>query len=473
MIGFVLNLSIRARLSLSYLAVLCAVLVLFTTGTTVVMYWQLRSQLFRFAVGDIETVEGLLRMNSNGAIALDESYHNHPESRLVPERLLEVRSPKGAVLYRNEHLGGETLGGLPFPTEGVGGYSQRRIRLKDGRAVLVVSRRHVLPQRTIILRLGYTEDSIFVRIEEFLTAAATALPVLLALAGLAAYQLARRSLLPVEQMAMRAEQITADQLHQRLPIPNPNDELGHLGSVINKVLDRLQQSFDQLRQFTADASHELRTPLAAIRSVGEVGLQKSANAAAYKDVIGSMLEEVNRLTRLVESLLTLSRADAGQAKLSVADFSLLRVVEDVAARLEVLVDEKRIEVTLSGDDAVMVKGDCLLLRQAFTNVLHNAVKYTPAGGTIQVTVSSADGFGVVQVCDSGPGIAPEHRQKVFTRFYRIDAARARETGGAGLGLAIAKWAVQIQGGRIGVEDAKAGAILRIQIPLAVGPSHSI
>ncbi|MGA8598205.1 MAG: heavy metal sensor histidine kinase [Bryobacteraceae bacterium] len=460
------SLPVRARLTLWYMVVLGAVVLMYLAGTCFVLYWQLSHQLSRFAIQDVETVEGLLYFTPEGRLNLNQDYHNHPQSRQVLERLVEVRSPDGAVLYRNERLGGRSLGGALLPNEGVNGYSERSARLSDGMRVALVSRRHSIGGRPVIIRLAYDQQAIWSRIEELLTASFVALPLILALAGFAGYHLARRSLAPLEEIASRAEQITAENLHQRLPVENPEDEVGHLARVFNSVLGRLEESFERLQRFTSDASHELRTPLAAIRSVGEVGLQKSKSPMDYQDTIGSMLEEVNRLTRLVENLLAISRADSGQLQLGFAALSPLQVVKEVATVLDVLVEEKGLELALSGDERVAVRGDRLLFRQAVTNVLHNAVKYTPAGGRISVQVLERSGFGVIRISDTGPGIPREHRTKVFDRFYRLDAARARDTGGAGLGLSIAKWAVEVQGGEIGVEDEGVGATFCIRLPVA-------
>lgn len=459
---------VRTRLTFWYVLVIGAVVLVYVGGTSFVLYWQLLHQLSRFAIQDIETIEGLLYFTPSGQLELNENYHNHPQSRLVLERLLEVLSPDGTVLFRNERLGTRTLGGTLLPDEGINGYSERSIRLSDGTKVLLASRRHVLAGRPILIRLGYDEQSIWSRIDESLTASFIALPVILALAGFAGYQLARRSLVPLEQIASRAEQITAENLHERLPVANPADEVGHLARVFNNVLARLEQSFEKLQRFTSDASHELRTPLAAMRSVGEVGLQKSKTAADYQDTIGSMLEEVNRLTRLVENLLAISRADAGQLQLGFTLVSPLEVAKEVTAVLDVLVEEKALKLTVSGGEHIVVRGDRLLLRQALTNVVHNAVKYTPKGGQISVEVTESSGFGMIRIADSGPGISPEHRDKVFDRFYRLDTARARDTGGAGLGLSIAKWAVEVQGGQIEVENSAEGAVFRIQFPSVDG-----
>jgi heavy metal sensor kinase len=300
---------------------------------------------------------------------------------------------------------------------------------------------------------------------QFLSASFTAMPVALLLVAIFGFQLARRSLAPMVDMARLAEHITAENLHQRLPVANPHDEIGQLGGVINELLDRLDRAFAQLRRFTSDASHELRTPLAAIRSVGEVSLQEVRSPEEYRDTIGSMLEEVNRLTSLVENLLTISRADAGQIELRVSTFCPYELVQEVVSLIEVLAEERGQQIVLAGDSSTTVKGDRLLLRHALLNILHNATKYTPVGGKITVwTGMSRPGWVSITISDSGPGIAPEHRDKIFRRFYRIDEGRTRDAGGSGLGLAIAQWSVQAHGGKIAVEDSREGAIFAVTLP---------
>jgi heavy metal sensor kinase len=459
------RLPFRARLTTWYVLVLAAVLFLFAAGSSFVLYLQLFNQMSHFAIQDVETIEGLLFIAPDGRLSLHEDYHNHPQSRLLLERLLEIRSPDGTVLYRNDRLGNDVLGGKPFAGEGVEGFSERSGRLKDGSRILLVSRYYQMHGGPVmIIRLGYREDAIWSRMEEFLAASLVALPFFLAIAAVFGYQLALRALYPLEQMAKRAEQITAERLNQRLPVEHPGDELGHLARVFNNVLDRLELSFEQLRRFTSDASHELRTPLAAIRSVGEVGLQNNQTAAGYKDTIGSMLEEVGRLTKLVESLLAISRSDAGQVQLNLTVFSPLDLVKEVAAFFEVLTDEREQKLLISGDPHLNVKGDRLLLRQAVINVLHNAVKYSPVGGVITVSVTSLTSSVILKIADSGPGISAEHQAKIFERFYRIDAGRTRDTGGTGLGLSIAQWAVHAQGGEIRVESSDEGAAFVMELP---------
>jgi heavy metal sensor kinase len=285
----------------------------------------------------------------------------------------------------------------------------------------------------------------------------------LAIAG--GYFLAGRVLSPVGAMAQKAREISAESLAKRLPVDNARDEFGQLATVFNDTLSRLQDAFERLRRFTADASHELRTPLTAMRSVGEVALQNTLDAATYRDVIGSMLEEVDRLTRLVESLLILTRADSGKAQLTPEDLDLGGVAGNVIDQLRVLADEKQQELALRAPIRVHATGDAALIRHALMNLIHNAIKYTPNGGTIAVEVNATDGRAVIEVRDTGPGIPAAHRDRIFDRFYRVDASRSREEGGVGLGLAIARWAVETNGGHIELaSDGTDGSVFRIILP---------
>jgi heavy metal sensor kinase len=457
---------VRTRLTLWYVSVLASLLILAWVGTCVLLFWQLRSQLDHFSIQEIETVEGLFFFTADGRLGVREDYHNHPESKEVIERFLEVRSPDGAVLFRNQRLGNRALGGDPFPGEGIGGYSERSARLSDGTRVRLVSRVHTLDGHRLLIRLAHSEEPLFSQLRELLLASLVVLPVVLVVAWIAGYGLARRALSPIEQMARRAQEITADKLDARLPNDDADDELGQLARVFNQTLGRLEQAFEQLRRFTSDASHELRTPLAMIRSVGEVGLQKDGTRAEYRDIIGSMLEEVNRLTSLIDNLLTISRADSGHIQLHRTVVPMMALAREAAGLLEILMEEKSQRLVLEGDERARVEGDDLFLRQALVNILHNAVKYSPVGAAIFVRVRAVDSNQVaIEIEDNGPGIPLEDHAKVFDRFYRVDKARWRESGGAGLGLSIARWAVEAHGGSIQLKsEPNRGCTFRISLP---------
>jgi heavy metal sensor kinase len=318
--------------------------------------------------------------------------------------------------------------------------------------------------RPVVVQVARSEGPINQDLRQLLYILLLGLPIAVAAAGLGGYLLARRALAPVDRMAERARMINAERLNDRLPVDNPHDELGRLATVFNETLARLQSSFEQMRRFTADASHELRTPLTAIRSVGEVGLRGRRDEAAYREIIGSMLEEVDRLALLVDRLLTLSRADMGQAQLSVDVVDIPALAEEVAEQLGVLAEEKDQSVSVRFDAVPLWAGDRMVLRQALLNLVDNAVKYSPVGGKIDIRVTQSSVGICIDVTDTGPGIPADLQSRIFDRFYRVDKARSRENGGTGLGLAIAKWAVEVNGGRLTLEPTNGiGSCFRITL----------
>jgi heavy metal sensor kinase len=411
--------------------------------------------LTHLAEEDLETVKGLLYFRPDGGMDLHVEYHHHTEWRQVQERLLEVLTLDGGVLYRNERLGSRSIGGPPFPGEGERAYSERSAKLSDGTAVVLVSGKYDLQGKRVLIRVAYSEDLIWGRLKETLAILLLALPLALTAIAFLGYKMAARALDPIEKMARQARHINSENLDERLPVENPDDELGHLAAEFNATLARLGRSFEQLRRFTSDASHELRTPLAAIRSIGEVGLQHDTGADQYRDTIGSMLEEVNRLTGLVDNLLTLSRADAGHITLQASVFPLMPLLEEAASLLDVLIEDKTLKVDLVEEEPVCALADRLYIRQAVLNIFHNAVKFTPAGGTISARVFREASWAVLAIADTGPGIPAEHAGRVFERFYRVDEARSGEKG-AGLGLSIAQWAVRANKGEIGLVSPPGG-----------------
>lgn len=451
---------VRDRLTLQYLLTVGLVLGIYIFGAALLLYWQLTSQLYHAEIQDVETVEGLFYFLPDGALALHEEYLNHPRDKLLLDRLMEVLTPEGRILFRNERLDGREMGGPPVPGEGQSDYDQRTIRLADGTRVQLISHLHYIDGRPLLIRLGHSTDALMHRLAEFLGLMLLALPIALIASALAGYRVAGRALRPLQEMTLQTERITANRLSDRIPVENPDDELGQMARVLNGLLQRLEESFNQLERFTSDVSHELRTPLASIRSVGEVGLQKEHRAEGYRDIIGSMLEEVGRLSQMVDDLLTISRSGAGQREFHRKDFPLLALAREVVGMVEVLIEEKNQTVALEGNERICVHADRSFLRHAVLNLLDNAVKYAPAGSRIRVRVnwlpaepSSAERIAELSIEDEGPGIAPEHRARVFDRFYRIDEARTREAGGAGLGLSIAKWAVESHQGQIGYRPA--------------------
>jgi heavy metal sensor kinase len=460
---------LRSRLTLWYVAMLAGVFALYFTGVSILLFWQASSILKSIAAEDLETIKGLLYFQDDGQLNVREDYHHHSDWKQVQERLLEVVAPDGTILYRNGKLGDRTIGGAPFPGEGVDGYSGRSERMSDGTPVILISRTYVLDGRPLLIRVAYSQDLIWNQVKQTLLILLLTSPLILAGMAFAVYTTVGRALDPVDKMTRRAEKINSKRLNERLPVEHADDELGHLASVFNAMLARIEQSFEELKRFTADASHELRTPLASIRSIGEVGLQQGTSPEEYRDTIGSMLEETNRLTRIVESLLTLTHADSGQIRMQISVFPFMALVKESASLLEVLIDEKHLKFCVEGNSNVGVQADRLYIRQAVVNIMHNAVKYTPAGGSIRARIDCIGGSQAeLSIQDTGPGISAEQSTKVFERFYRVDEARSGDRNGAGLGLSIARWAVLANNGEIGLRSSPgAGATFWIHLP-AVG-----
>jgi heavy metal sensor kinase len=464
-----MTLHVRHRLTLWYVAVFGVILLLFIGAATLLEYWQLTQQMYHAEIQDIETAEGLLAFAPDGRLVLHEEYHNHPENILSLDRYMQVMTPEGRVLLRNAKLGSRDLGGPGFPSEGSVGYYPRAFQLADGTQLLLISHIHSIDGKSLLIRLAYEAAPVKRGVLRFLMMLLVAVPPALLLAGLGGYRMALKVLRPLGSMASQAETITANHLEQRLVVENPDDELGHMARVLNDLLQRLQDSFDNLKRFTADASHELRTPLASIRSVGEVGLQRLHTPEEYRDTIGSMLEEVTRLTEMVDGLLSISRADAGQIALHRATFPALDLAREVVGLLGLLAEEKGQRIQLDGDGALLVNADRMVLQRGLANIFENAIKHSPAATLISVGVSRVGEWVEISVEDRGELIAEELRLKVFERFFRVDASRSREAGGSGLGLAIAKWAVEANDGSIWVEaGTDGGNLFVIRVPLVVG-----
>jgi heavy metal sensor kinase len=298
------------------------------------------------------------------------------------------------------------------------------------------------------------------------------IPLLLISAAAGGYFLARRSLSPVAAMAARASEIGASTLHERLPVTTPGDELGGLATVINDLLDRLEKSFAQQRRFMADASHELRTPAAILRAEADVTLSRATRSEdEYRTSFGVMQDASRRLTRIVDDLFLLARADAGHLVVRAEDLFLEDVVLDAVRGIRPIADQRRVHVEVRGIVEAPLHGDPDLVGRLLLNLLDNAVKFSPAGGTVDVDLSRDGAGAVVTVTDAGPGIPAEAQARVFERFFRADDARSRveasETSGAGLGLAIARRIAEAHGGTLVIAESRPGrTTFRVTLPLS-------
>ncbi len=297
------------------------------------------------------------------------------------------------------------------------------------------------------------------------------LPMLVLLASLLGYWLSGRSLAPVNRIIETAGRIGAQNLSSRLEVPKARDELRHLTETLNAMLSRIEASFKRITEFTADASHDLRTPVAVIRATAEITLRRSRTQEEYRRALTTILETSVDTSELLENLLTLARADAGAAGMEMRRLDLAAHVQKARERAALLGLDRALDVTATTPpEPVWVKADAIAVDRLLLILLDNAVKYSPSGGRCEIALSQSENHAEIIVRDSGAGIPQAELNNIFERFYRVDRARSRNTGGAGLGLAIARWITEMHGGTIAAESTLgAGSAFHIQIPVYAKP----
>jgi heavy metal sensor kinase len=458
---------LRMSLTLWYAAAMVVILAAYAASVFTIISHSEAKALDDKLRSDVRWVAEMAVQNPDGSLLWFEGDDGSGEDE---SPWLQVWSPGGELLLRSKAAERIPIAESAALAQHVDG--KARTVGVAGELFRILSLRSMIGGESAVIQVAGSEARERSDVRNLMLILMLGLPLGVVAAGLGGYALACRALAPIDRMAERARTITAARLSDRLPVDNPKDELGRLATVFNDTLGTLESSFEQMRRFTADVSHELRTPLTAIRSVGEVGLRTRRAETSYRAVISSMLEEVDRLTGLVDRLLTLSRAESGRAKLSVEMVDLYDLALDVAGHLGVLAEEKGQTMVIEPSGRPQCFGDRLVLRQALINLVDNAIKYTPAAGHIRIRVMDSPAGAVVDVSDSGPGISADSRTRIFDRYYRIGASHAGDPAGAGLGLSIARWAAEVSGGQLTLEpDPGGGSTFRITLPNVGAAPH--
>jgi heavy metal sensor kinase len=327
--------------------------------------------------------------------------------------------------------------------------------------------------RLVILASLHPESKL---LENIRIALGWLIPLTVVLASAGGYFLARKSLAPVADMSSRADHIGESTIHERLPIQNPQDELGRLAATFNRLLDRLDVAFERQRRFIADASHELRTPLAILQGESEVALFKDTRSTAeYRESLGILHQEARRLSRVVDDMFTLSRADAGQYPVTNREFYLDELAADCVQSVRSLAAAKSIALSLDSAHEFPIVADESLLRRMLLNLLDNAIKYAPTGGAVSLMVGATCEHAEIAVSNNGPGIPAELQPRIFERFFRGDQARTRShpESGAGLGLSIAKWIAEAHHGTLELTTSGVdGTVFTARLPKSAHASTS-
>jgi heavy metal sensor kinase len=388
----------------------------------------------------------------------------------LSDRFIRVSRSDGSVLYVSGPPADQSFdpSRVPHLEPGNAAESSRLERIDDGRSLLVAAfRAATAGGAPYLVEVGTSAEPVDRFTRHLLTLLALGIPLVLGVAAAGGYIVARKALSPVDKLAKKAEIITQHNLSERLPVTSTGDELERLSVSLNHMITRLDDAFSNSKRFVADASHELRTPLTVIQGELENLVAEGQLAAEMKDRIGGILEDVERLGRIVQKLLALSRLDAGEAQEEWIRLDLAALAAATSDQMLLLAEDRNIKVTRDTDNPVFVMGDRARLKQVVVNLLDNAIKYTDPGGSVRLRVHESSGRGMLEIADTGVGIPPDAVPLVFERFYRVDRDRSHEENGAGLGLAIVKSISVAHGGRVDVESAVgSGSRFIVSLPLA-------
>jgi len=425
------------------------------------------SPLSKFGFGNIDqALEATMNLKPIGKFiqVLDESGRigrtsENLKSVQLPISLNALRNgSKGLVTYETNHsLGNTPLRIITYP-------------VKENNQV------------TKMIQVASSLEDVEDALNTLLIILIVTVPSILMIASLGGQFLANKALKPVDRVTQTARMITSQNLNQRIQTLKVKDEISRLIDTFNEMISRLDQSFRQIKQFTTDASHELKTPLTILKGEVEVALRKKRPLHEYEQILESNLEEIDRMSKIVEDLLLLSKADIGEIRLNREDIHLTRFISGLTEQMKILAQPKNIRIEISNhQNEIHVFGDTLRMRELFINLIENGIKYTEAGGSILITLTKeTDGslspltpkekkaatFAKITVADTGIGIAKDDQEKIFNRFFRVDKARSREQGGSGLGLSICKWIVEAHQGEITVESEPGkGSSFIVRLPL--------
>ena len=449
--------SIRFRLTIWFMAALFAGLALFGIATWVAVSVTVTQSVDRSLDNRIAALAGFLEYTAS-AVSPEE----------LPEELKEfaMGAPEGTLLRIRDPQGHDLLPptpGIPSRPAKSGNRVYDEINLRGRPYRTLFAALNVRGKRFEVFAGANLDQRGFI-LHRFGIVLLFAVPTVLLIAAFGGYWLSRRALHPVDEMTEAARSIGIDNLSSRLSVPHTGDELERLAGTWNGMLGRLEHSVKRLSQFTADASHELRSPIAFIRTAAEVALRQERMPAAYRETLRQIREESERTSQLIEDLLDLARADAGAVDLQFAPLDLNSIVDEVCHQESQRAQAKALDLNVRVPGrSVVIEGNDPAIRRLLRVLLENAIKYTPAGGRIEVSLDQRAERIELAVQDSGIGIAAPDLPKVFDRFYRADKARSRDEGGCGLGLSIAQWIARCHRAEIFAESgAGGGAVFRIE-----------
>lgn len=467
--------SVRARLTLWYVSILAAILI----AVIVLIYFLLARALYTRIDDGLRAVIAIAATSLNNDLNEGQDVADAARSTAIElasrQNLIAVYDGRGRLLAE---AGREDDITIPSPVLADTPSDEPVLRTiveaddLDDRHRLAIRHVTIAPFNVdYLIVVGTSLEPTDEELESLRGILLYLVPLSLIVAGIGGWFLAGRSLSPVVAMADRARQIGIENISQRLPVANPKDELGRLAATFNDLLSRLEDSLIQQRQFMADASHELRTPLTTARTASSVALQQpNRDEADYRETLQLIEQETIRLSRIVDDMFTLARADAGSYPVRSRPMYLDEVVDEVVRGLSVVASTREVTIASEVLRPAPFTGDEDLVRRLIVNILDNAVRYAPSGSVVRVALDRAGDQYAITVIDNGPGIPADIQPRIFERFYRVDAARTGGSdGGAGLGLALARWIAQVHGGDVILAaSSRLGSTFVITLPLPPG-----
>jgi len=458
--------SLRFRITAWYAGLLAGALLIFGVsvylGLERYLYWNLQRTLTAESrtIGTQLLSQHPFKRTNWLETEIEEAY-----APAVNSHFIRVIQQGVGVVYVSGPPKDSSFDPTQVPLPNIDQESSRKIRI-EGRRLLIEGQGFTTPDGTrFIVESGAPYQQIEVVLHGLLLTFAFYMPFIIFVAVGSGYWLMRRSLQPVDEITRRAEGITSTNLSERLPVIETGDELERLSISLNRMIERLDDAFQHINRFSADASHELRTPLTILQLELE-GIAQSHISPTLTDQIGSALEETHRMSHIVESLLAISRLDAGEAKMEMTRLDLGQLAAATTDQMRLLAEEKSIRLTSTVASEVYIEADRSHLQQVVVNLVANAIKYTQEGGEVEMRVCRKASAAVLEVADNGAGIPDYALPHVFERFYRADKARSRESGGAGLGLAIVKAICTAHGAELNVSSKEGmGSVFTVELPL--------
>jgi two-component system OmpR family sensor kinase len=449
--------TVRTRLTLWYTAILALVLITFSAVSYVLLSRAIHAQNDASLTDAAHDFIAAFNPASRGS----DDYRNGdreifvlaPGGRIVADSQTKIGAGERQRIEDFVRGGGKGLATIPGGEEG------------DGVRIVVTPVSVAGTRYTIVVARDLDEQAD--RLESAAHAVFFGIPIALLVAAAGGYLLAKKSFAPVTRMSVKARQIGAETLNERIEVGNDRDELGFLAATLNDLLERLQLAFDSQRRFMADASHELRTPIAIIQGEADVALSRADRSAEdYRESIEVMQRASRKLTRIVQNLFLLARSDAGRYPISMSRFYLGEVVAGCIRAMRSLAQARGVELSCSAPEDVVIVADEELIQRLVLNLIENAMKFTTGGGRVHAEVRSDDGHYTIRVSDTGLGIPPDDQSRIFARFFRGDRARP-QNGGAGLGLPIARWIAEVHGGELRLERSDAeGSVFVAELPIS-------